>query len=221
MAAGGAQTRRIVDAVVVAVEANADQLSALDAVGGDGDHGVSLTIGARAVQTALAAETPESLGGSLQKIGTTLVNSVGAAMGPIFGTAFIRAGTAANTATRLDATAVAAILKAAVDGVQARGKAVAGDKTMLDALIPAADAAQQAADGGADAVGALRAASQAANAGAIATSDMIAKRGRAAKLGERTRGHQDAGATSTALILRTILHEVDASASEPRLEVKR
>jgi len=217
----GDQTRRVVDAVVVAVEANADELSQLDAVGGDGDHGVSLTIGARAVQAALAAEPPETAGAALVKIGMTLVNAVGAAMGPIFGTAFMRAGAAANAAAVLDGPAVAAILKAAVEGVQVRGKAVAGDKTMLDALIPAADAAHKAAEGGADAVGALRAACAAADAGAVSTSGMIAKRGRAAKLGERTRGHQDAGATSTALILRTILHEIDASVPEPRLELKR
>jgi dihydroxyacetone kinase-like protein len=182
---------------------------------------VSLTIGARAVQSALTAEPPATLGAAFQKIGMTLVNAVGAAMGPIFGTAFVRAGAAANANPALDGTAVAAILKAAVDGVQTRGKAVAGDKTMLDSLIPAAEAAQAAAAGGADAVATLRAACVAADAGARSTSDMIAKRGRAAKLGERTRGHQDAGATSTALILRTVLHELDASAPEPQLEVRR
>jgi dihydroxyacetone kinase-like protein len=215
------ETLQVVNSVVVAIEANAEELSKLDAVGGDGDHGVSLTIGARAVQSALSAEPPASLGAAFQKIGLTLVNAVGAAMGPIFGTAFIRAGAAANAAGTLDGNAVAAILKAAVEGVQVRGKAVAGDKTMLDALIPAAEAAQSAAAGGADAVAALRAACAAADAGAQSTSDMIAKRGRAAKLGERTRGHQDAGATSTALILRTVLHALDASAPLPQLEVKR
>jgi dihydroxyacetone kinase-like protein len=213
----------MVDAVVAAVEANAAELSALDAVGGDGDHGVSLTIGARAVQAALAAELPPSTGAVLQKIGMTLVNSVGAAMGPIFGTAFLRAGSAANAAGALDGPAVAAILKAAVEGVQVRGKAVAGDKTMLDALIPAAQAAQTAADGGAGVLPVLRAASAAADAGAVSTADMIAKRGRAAKLGERTRGHQDAGATSTALILRTVLRELDPAvpAPAPALEIGR
>jgi dihydroxyacetone kinase-like protein len=216
-----ADTLQVVDAVVVAIEANAEELSKLDAVGGDGDHGVSLTIGARAVQSALSAEPPASLGAAFQKIGLTLINAVGAAMGPIFGTAFIRAGAASDAAGALDGNAVAAILKAAVEGVQVRGKAVAGDKTMLDALIPAAQAAESAAAGGADAVGALRAACAAADAGAQSTSDMIAKRGRAAKLGERTRGHQDAGATSTALILRTVLHALDASAPQPQLEVKR
>ncbi len=215
------ETLQVVKAVVVAVEANADALSTLDAVGGDGDHGVSLTIGARAVQSALTAEAPATLGAAFQKIGMTLVNAVGAAMGPIFGTAFIRAGAAANANPALDGNAVAAILKAAVEGVQVRGKAVAGEKTMLDALIPAADAAQAAAAGGAGAVATLRAACDAADAGARSTSDMIAKRGRAAKLGERTRGHQDAGATSTALILRTVLHELDAGAPEPLLEGKR
>jgi dihydroxyacetone kinase-like protein len=221
MAEAAPDTRQIVDAVAAAIEIHADALSALDAVGGDGDHGVSLTIGARAVQAAIAAEPPATTGAALQKIGLTLVNAVGAAMGPIFGTAFVRAGAAANAAGTLDGPAVAAILKAAVEGVQARGKAVAGDKTMLDALIPAAEAAATAAAGGADAVRTLGAACDAAEAGAKSTSDMIAKRGRAAKLGERTRGHQDAGATSTALILRTILREVDPAAPEPQLEIKR
>lgn len=213
-------TLTVVEAVVVAVEANAEALSRLDAEGGDGDHGVSLTIGARAVQAALTQEMPATTGAALQKIGMTLVNAVGAAMGPIFGTAFMRAGSAANAAGTLDGPAVAAILSAAVEGVQVRGKAVAGDKTMLDALIPAAQAAKTAADAGADALGALRAACDAADAGAHSTSAMIAKRGRAAKLGERTRGHQDAGATSTALILRTILHAVDPTAPQPQLAVK-
>jgi dihydroxyacetone kinase-like protein len=215
MAAAVPGTRAIVEAVVIAIEANAAELSALDAVGGDGDHGVSLTIGARAVAAALAAELPPTTGGVLQKIGMTLVNSVGAAMGPIFGTAFMRAGTAANAAGGLDGPAVASLLQAAVQGVQTRGKAVAGDKTMLDALIPAAEAAQTAAASSKSATDVLRAASAAADAGARSTSDMIAKRGRAAKLGERTRGHQDAGATSTALILRTILAAVDPPTADP------
>jgi dihydroxyacetone kinase-like protein len=215
------QTRRVIDAVAVAIEANSDELCKLDAVGGDGDHGVSLTIGSRAVQKALDEEMPDSLGATLQKIGMTLVNTVGAAMGPIFGSAFMRAGAAAKATQTLDGAAVAAMLRAAVDGVQARGKAVAGEKTMLDALIPAADAAKAAADGGADALGALRAAYAAADAGAKSTRDMIATRGRAAKLGERTRGHQDAGATSTALILRTIQHELDPAAAGTPVQVER
>jgi dihydroxyacetone kinase-like protein len=173
------------------------------------------------VAAALAEEVPATTGGVLQKIGMTLVNAVGAAMGPIFGTAFIRAGTAANAAGTLDGPAVAAILAAAVDGVQARGKAVAGDKTMLDALVPAASAARTAADSGADVVGVLRVACDAADAGARSTSDMIAKRGRAAKLGERTRGHQDAGATSTALILRTVLTQIDPAGTPLPLEIQR
>ena len=221
MAASAPDARAIVDAVAAAVETNADMLSQLDAVGGDGDHGVSLTIGVRAVQAALAAEMPPTVGGVLQKTGMTLVNAVGAAMGPIFGTAFMRAGTAANAAGTLDGNAVAAILKAAVEGVVTRGKAQAGDKTMLDALIPAADAAERSAAGGTGAVAAMHAAADAAETGARSTSDMIAKRGRAAKLGERTRGHQDAGATSTALILRTIAQQLDPAAAESQLETQR
>jgi dihydroxyacetone kinase-like protein len=215
------ETRRVIDAVAAAIEANSDKLCQLDAAGGDGDHGVSLTIGARAVQRALDEEMPATLGAALQKMGVTLVNAVGAAMGPIFGTALMRAGTAANAAGKLDGPAVASILQAAVNGVQTRGKAVAGEKTMLDALIPAADAAKSAADGGADAVATLRAACEAADAGAKSTSDMIATRGRAAKLGERTRGHQDAGATSTAMILRTVLLEVEPAGSESKVEMNR
>jgi dihydroxyacetone kinase-like protein len=175
----------------------------------------------RAVQAALAEELPPTTGGVLQKVGMTLVNAVGAAMGPIFGTAFMRAGAAANAAGTLDGPAVAAILAAAVEGVQVRGKAVAGDKTMLDALIPAATAAKAAAESGADAIAVLRVASEAADAGAKSTSDMIAKRGRAAKLGERTRGHQDAGATSTALILRTVLTQIDPASTPLPLEIQR
>ncbi|MBD5656082.1 MAG: dihydroxyacetone kinase subunit L, partial [Candidatus Eremiobacteraeota bacterium] len=186
-------------------------LCELDAVGGDGDHGMSLTLGARGALVAVAPLDGSDVGLFLTTIGKSLISGIGAAMGPLYGTALVQAGKYAAGKGTLAPADIAAMLAAARDGMIARGKAKVGDKTMLDALAPAADAAEAAATGGQTTVEVLRAASLAADEGAKATSAMIATKGRAARLGERTRGHQDAGATSTAVVLRAIL---DASVRE-------
>ena len=196
--------KHVLVAVAATIEQKADELCALDAALGDGDHGVSLTIGFRQVTAAVGGwDAPDRA--LLERVGMTLVGSVGGAMGPLFGTAFIRAGKAAAGCQTLDGSKLATMLEAARDGIVARGKASPGDKTMLDAIDPAARAARTAADNGADALTVLQVASAAADQGAIATRDMLARKGRASRLGERTLGHQDAGATSTALMLRTAL----------------
>ncbi len=148
---------------------------------------------------------------------TTLLSTVGGASGPLFGTAFLRGSTVLGGAAELDGTLVAAGLVAARDGVVARGKAELGDKTMVDALSPAADAATKAAQDGADVAGVLAAAAAAAAAGAEATKPLQARKGRASYLGERSIGHVDPGAQSTAYILASLA--ASAASHAPGSEV--
>lgn len=180
------------------------ELSRLDQEIGDGDHGENLARGFSAVLTKLRAGTPETPAKVLSLVATTLISTVGGASGPLFGTAFLRASTVLGSATELDGRLVAAALAAARDGVVARGKAEIGDKTMVDALGPAADAAGVAASGGADVPGVLAAAAAAAATGAVATTPLQARKGRASYLGERSIGHVDPGARSTAYILASL-----------------
>jgi len=180
------------------------ELTNLDREIGDGDHGENLARGFGAVIGKLDAETPDSPGGVLKLVATTLISTVGGASGPLFGTAFLRAATSVGDAGELDGSAVAAALEAARDGVVARGKAEPGDKTMVDALTPAVDAAKAAAEGGGDAAAVLAAAAGAAEQGAADTEPMQAHKGRASYLGERSIGHVDPGARSTAYLLRAL-----------------
>jgi dihydroxyacetone kinase-like protein len=209
-----AEATRMVASITDAVEEHAAALSALDAALGDGDHGVSLTIGFRAVTQELAEAGPRDIGALLETTGYTLVNAVGGAMGPLYGTAFMRAGKVAAGLHEIDGATLAAMLEAGREGIVARGKAAPCDKTMLDAVAPATAAARDAAAAGGDALMVLRAACEAAERGAQATRAMRARKGRASKLGERTIGHQDAGATSAALMLRTALRTLEAAIGE-------
>jgi dihydroxyacetone kinase-like protein len=188
-------------AICQEIRANKDRLCALDAALGDGDHGISMAKAFGAVEAQLASASSEDVGLILHDVGMTLLSAVGGAMGPIFGTAFLRAGKVATGHTVVAPELIAEMLDAAENGVVARGKAKPGDKTMLDALHPAAQAARAVADAGGDVATTVRAAAEAAEAGARATRDMVARMGRASRLGERSLGHQDPGATSLALIL--------------------
>ncbi|WP_413450667.1 dihydroxyacetone kinase subunit DhaL [Georgenia phoenicis] len=183
------------------ISENRIALMELDRAIGDGDHGDNLDRGFTAVAAKLAEASLETPQAALKLIATTLMSTVGGAAGPLYGTAFLRAATAAGDGP-VDAEGVAALLTAAVEGVTARGKAEAGDKTMVDALAPAAEAARGVATGGGGARAALEAAADAAAAGAEATEPMVARKGRASYLGERSAGHRDPGAQSSALILR-------------------
>ncbi len=180
------------------------ELTHLDQEIGDGDHGENLARGFSAVLTKLHASAPETPAKVLSLVATTLISTVGGASGPLFGTAFLRASTTIGTVDELDGSIVAAALVAARDGVVARGKAEVGDKTMVDALSPAVDAASKAAAEGADVAGVLAAAAAAAAAGAQATTPMQAHKGRASYLGERSIGHVDPGAQSTAYLLASL-----------------
>ncbi|WP_068708132.1 dihydroxyacetone kinase subunit DhaL [Oerskovia enterophila] len=188
-----------------------DELTELDRQIGDGDHGENLNRGFQAVVAKLDGleEQPAQIGDVLKLVATTLMSSVGGASGPLYGTAFLRAAKVTGLA-ELDSSAVVALLEGALEGITARGKAVPGEKTMVDAWQPAVDAAVAAANSGSDPAGVLEAALAAAEAGALATVPMLATKGRASYLGERSVGHQDPGATSTVVILRAAVAAVDA-----------
>ncbi|MBM7830610.1 dihydroxyacetone kinase-like protein [Agromyces cerinus] len=189
------------------------ELITLDREIGDGDHGENMDRGFQAVLPKLddlaAGSTP---GDVLKLVATTLISTVGGAAGPLYGTAYLKAAAAAGSAVSLDGPAIAAILTAARDGVVTRGKAEAGDKTMIDAWTPAVDAADAAAAAGIDAAGVFAAAADAAEAGAVATEPLVARKGRASYLGERSAGHRDPGAESSALLLRAAADAAAASA---------
>ena len=176
-------------------------LTDLDAAIGDADHGSNLDRGLRAAVAKIDAESFPSAGALLKTVGMTLVSTVGGASGPLYGTFFLRCGGALEEGATVDAAAFGAALGAGVAGVQARGKAEAGDKTLFDAWRPALDAYDAAIGEGRGLGSALQAAAAAAAAGRDATVDMVARKGRASYLGERSRGHQDPGATSTTMIL--------------------
>lgn len=184
------------------VAANRDLLTSLDSAIGDADHGANLHRGTSAVLAALP-ENAALPGALLKTVGMTLVSTVGGASGPLYGTLFLRMATSAGDAEVLDGPAFARALRAGLDGVVARGRAQAGDKTMFDALAPACDALDGALATGADLREALSRAAAAADEGRDATVPMLARKGRASYLGERSVGHQDPGATSAALLVST------------------
>lgn len=183
------------------------ELSGLDRAIGDGDHGENLDRGFRAVLAKLDDATPETPGAVLKLVATTLISTVGGASGPLLGTAYLRGAQAAGDAETLDAAAVVALLTAARDGVVARGKAEPGDKTMVDAWTPAVAAAQGAQSAGGDATAVLEAAADAAASGAETTDPLVARKGRASYLGERSIGHADPGATSVSYLLAALVPE--------------
>lgn len=184
-----------------AVSAEKQHLTQLDSAIGDADHGTNVDRGMTAVLAALDEATPSTVGAMFKLVGMTLVSKVGGASGPLLGTFFLRFGTTAGEEESIDAATFAAAFRAGLDGVVARGKAVAGDKTMYDALAPAVDALDAALARGDELGPALGAASAAAAAGRDATTPMLARKGRASYLGDRSIGHQDPGATSSALLV--------------------
>jgi dihydroxyacetone kinase-like protein len=184
------------------VSENKDYLTELDAAIGDADHGSNLDRGMTAAVAALDELGPTAAGPLFSKVGMTLVSTVGGASGPLFGTLFLRMGSSLGDIDTVDAGQIAAALRAGLDGVEARGKAQPGDKTMYDALSPAVDALDKAVGEGADLGDGLGRARDAAAEGRDATIPMLARKGRASYLGERSVGHQDPGATSVALLLQ-------------------
>ncbi|TDD31535.1 dihydroxyacetone kinase subunit L [Actinomadura sp. KC06] len=185
------------------VSADVDRLTRLDAAIGDGDHGHNLDRGFRAAVDALpGGDAPP--GKVLVSAGLAILSKTGGASGPLYGTALRRAGKALGDAADVDAAALGAALRAALDAVQDLGKAAEGDKTMIDALAPAVAAYETALADGSGLAACVRAAADAASEGAEATVPMQARKGRASYLGPRSVGHMDPGASSTALILRAL-----------------
>lgn len=189
-----------INATAQVISTNRQNLNTLDRAIGDGDHGENLDRGFRAVVVKLTDLAPTGPGEVFKLVASTLMSTVGGAAGPLYGTAFLRAAKAAGE-PHLDASGVADVLAGAVEGVIARGKAERGDKTMVDALGPAAEAARAAADQGQDPVLVWVAAAEAAATGAEETEPWVARKGRASYLGERARGHRDPGAQSSAFLL--------------------
>jgi dihydroxyacetone kinase-like protein len=203
---------RIFEHVAAAIDREKDRLSALDGVIGDGDHGVTMHIGFTAVREALAGLDPATSDPTaiFNAAAKAFLNAVGASAGPLYATAFLRAGAAAKGRASLDREAMLGVIAAMAKGVQDRGKAERGDKTMIDAWLPAAEAAEREAAAGTPLAEAMARVAAAAEAGAEATKTMIAAKGRSSRLGERSLGHVDPGAASTALILSTIAAAVAA-----------
>ena len=202
MSLDAAWARRWIESSAADIAEQRDYLVDLDRAIGDGDHGENMDRGFKAAVEALEQAQPGSVAEVLKTVAKTLMSTVGGAAGPLYGTAFLRASKAAGDGD-LDGAGVAAVIAGALDGIQARGKATTGEKTMVDAWTPALEAARAAAEAGSDPVAVLEAAATAAEAGAAATEPMRATKGRASYLGERSIGHLDPGAVSTSLILRT------------------
>lgn len=201
MSLDAAWALRWIELAAAQVAEQRDYLVDLDRAIGDGDHGENMDRGFKAAVEALGQAQPASVAEVLKTVAKTLMSTVGGAAGPLYGTAFLRASKAAGDG-ELDSAGVAAVIAGALNGIQARGKATTGEKTMVDAWTPALEAARAAAEAGSDPVAVLEAAATAAEAGAAATEPMRATKGRASYLGERSIGHLDPGAVSTSLILR-------------------
>ncbi len=189
-----------VRAVAAVVAEHRVELIRLDRAIGDGDHGENLDRGFRAVVSKLDESTPDTPGAVLKVVATTLISKVGGAAGPLYGTAFLRAATAVGSVAELGTAEVLEALRAALGGIVARGKAEVGDKTMVDALDPAVRAAEKETG---SIAALLSAAADAAATGAESTVPLVARKGRASYLGERSAGHLDPGARSTSLLLRS------------------
>ncbi|WP_227997666.1 dihydroxyacetone kinase subunit DhaL [Nocardia australiensis] len=182
------------------IDEHTDELTELDAAIGDADHGSNMRRGTAAVVDALAESAPPTPAAALKQVGMTLIRTIGGASGPLYGTFFLRCAAAAGDSD-FDAANFAKAFRAGLDGIVTRGKAESGDKTMFDALAPAADALDQRLADGDSLADALDAAVVAAEAGRDATIPMLARKGRASYLGERSVGHQDPGATSATLLV--------------------
>ena len=192
-------------------------LTELDSAIGDADHGANMARGMTAVMEKIGAGTPAGAADELFKsVGMTLVTSVGGASGPLYGTFFLRMGMTAGAVPSFDGASLGTALRAGLEGVVARGKAEAGDKTMYDAMAPALDAYDAALAGGGSVQDAAAAALVAAETGRDATAPLVARKGRASYLGERSAGHLDPGATSTALLFQALAETLSGSPAAGR-----
>ncbi|MBX7251171.1 MAG: dihydroxyacetone kinase ADP-binding subunit DhaL [Candidatus Promineofilum sp.] len=204
------QVVRWLEATAAVLEANKGYLTDLDSAIGDADHGTNMDRGFKKVMEKLPTVADKDIGNILKTVGMTLISSVGGASGPLYGTFYMRGGMAADAKEELDNNDLVNVLQGAVDGIIQRGRAQPGDKTMVDALLPALDALKAAVAEGQGAADALAAAVAAAEQGMKDTIPLQARKGRASYLGERSIGHQDPGATSSYLILNALLETMRA-----------
>jgi dihydroxyacetone kinase-like protein len=204
MGEGAGHGPELVRHMQAAMAEHAEELTSLDRAIGDGDHGTNMHRGMDAALSKVESLDDQSLATVLRTVATTLISTVGGAAGPLYGTGFLRAATVLDGNSAVTPTAIADAFDAFVEGVKQRGKATAGEKTMLDALIPAAEALRAAIDEGATVAEAFSRAAEAARQGMEATIPMVATKGRASYLGERSVGHQDPGATSSYYLLQAI-----------------
>jgi len=207
------QVRDWIRAFAAAIAENKDYLTELDAAIGDADHGINMNRGMQAVLGKLDAGDQADIGAMLKTVGMTLVSTVGGAGGPLYGTLFLQMGTSAADKSDLSGDDWAAALAAGVAGVQRRGKAELCDKTMIDALVPAVETVRSALADGSTVKEALRRSADAARDGMTATIPLVARKGRASYLGERSANHQDPGATSSWLLLQTAAQTLAAKDS--------
>ena len=196
-----------------AIATHRDELVELDNAIGDGDHGTNMDRGMRKAVERLDALESADIGTTFKTVGMALISSVGGAAGPLYGTFFIKLASACADRDTLDAAGWASAYEAAVEGVQARGKAQPGDKTMVDALVPALEELRHALDGSASLGDALSRSAEAAERGMHATTPLEARRGRASYLGPRSVGHRDPGASSAHLLLCTAAEALAGSAA--------
>jgi phosphoenolpyruvate---glycerone phosphotransferase subunit DhaL len=196
-----AEVRDWIRAYAAAISEHRAELVRLDTAIGDGDHGTNMERGMRKAVEKVDGTDGDDIGALLKAVGMALVSSVGGAAGPLYGTLFLQMGMASTGREELDLAGWTAALEAGVKGLQARGKAELGDKTMVDALVPGVEALRAAGEDGGGLADALRRSADAAEEGMRATIELEARRGRASYLGPRSVGHQDPGATSAQLLL--------------------
>ncbi|ERK31072.1 dihydroxyacetone kinase subunit DhaL [Clostridium intestinale] len=208
MSINGKKVIEILTQIAAKIDENKGYLSELDATIGDGDHGINMSKGFKAVTEKLKEDDGVDIAGILKKTGMALVSTVGGASGPLYGTAFMKSSMSVNGKTEIDIKDFSNMLKDALDGIKMRGKAKAGEKTMIDALEPALEAINKGIEQGLESKEILKLAKEAAYNGVEYTKTIIATKGRASYLGERSIGHQDAGATSSAIILETIYEAI-------------
>ncbi|WP_315108014.1 dihydroxyacetone kinase subunit DhaL [Clostridium intestinale] len=209
MSINGKKVIEILTQIAAKIDENKGYLSELDATIGDGDHGINMSKGFKAVTEKLKEDDGVDIAGILKKTGMALVSTVGGASGPLYGTAFMKSSMSVNGKTEIDIKDFSNMLKDALDGIKMRGKATAGEKTMIDALEPALEAINKGIEQGLESKEILKLAKEAAYNGVEYTKTIIATKGRASYLGERSIGHQDAGATSSAIILETIYEAIE------------
>lgn len=196
------------------IEENKQYLTELDAAIGDGDHGLNMSKGFNAAVDKINNTEIKDIGILLKTVSMALISNVGGASGPLYGTAFMKAAPLGNDKLEIDIQDFSSMLEAAIEGIKARGKAVQGEKTMLDSLEPALKVIKTSIESNLGAVEILDKAQQSAYAGVEFTKTIAATKGRASYLGERSIGHQDPGATSSYLMLKTIFEKVKEKAEE-------